>query len=153
MTQHLPQLFSQMGGKGRQKKNKGLKQGPRTLLGLRHLVRKHHHLGDRRIESQSFDVLSHLLDRLVEHPLVFERRNYVHHSTRQSALFIHHEPPRPFEKPCDPFHTPRTPRLHGLQRAHEHFVEPHRIGPELVHHLIGIHDIAAGFRHLLVVFP
>ena len=84
---------------------------------------------------------------------MFEGGGRRHHGIREPVFFTHHEPPYPFEEPRDSLYTPRAPRLHCLQRPHEHFIEPHRIGPELVHDLVGIHDVAAGLRHLLVIFP
>src|SRR5262245_61871105 len=88
----------------------------------------------------------------MEQPLLFESRNRPHHCTREPALLIYHKSPDSFQKPRHPFYTPRTPGLYGLQWAHEHFIEPYRIGSEVIHHLVGIDHVAAGFRHLLVVF-
>src|SRR5438132_2729381 len=57
VTQHLPQLFCQMGREGCQDQDEWFEYGPGALLGLRHLIRKYHHLGDRGIEPQRFDTL------------------------------------------------------------------------------------------------
>ena len=45
----------------------------------------------------------------------------------------------------------RLPRLHRLERAHEHLVEAQRVGAVLPHDVVGVDDVAARLRHLLVV--
>src|SRR5947209_19749252 len=43
------------------------------------------------------------------------------------------------------------PGLHGLERPHEHLVEPERVGAVLPPDVVGIHDVAPQLRHPLVV--
>ena len=56
------------------------------------------------------------------------------------------------QEAVDAFDALHPPGLGGLQRAHEHFVQPHRVGAVLLDDLVGIDDVAAGLAHLLVVF-
>ena len=61
--------------------------------------------------------------------------------------------PGTLQKTMNAFNAVHRPRLGGLQRPHEHFIQPHRVGAILFNNIVGIDDIAAGLAHLLVVFP
>jgi len=49
------------------------------------------------------------------------------------------------------WHVDDIPRLDGLQRAHEHLVQSQSVGPKLLHHVIGVDDVATTLGHLLPV--
>ena len=62
---------------------------------------------------------------------------------------VDHEPPAAVEKPADTTDAGGAPGLRRLERAHEHLVEAERVGAELLHHGVGVDDVAAGLRHLV----
>ena len=55
---------------------------------------------------------------------------------------------RPLQETEHTLHALRGPRLHRLQRTHEHLVEPQRIRAVIPHHIIRIDDILERLRHL-----
>ena len=68
------------------------------------------------------------------------------------ALLVHEQAPHAAEKAIDAFHALGAPGLHHLQRAHEHLVEPERVGAVLDQDIVGVNDVAARLGHLLAVF-
>src|SRR6059036_3282452 len=66
LAQPLPEFFGDVRREGREQQHEGLEERPRARLELGHLVREHHHLCDRRVKPQGFQVIRDLLDRLVQ---------------------------------------------------------------------------------------
>ena len=67
------------------------------------------------------------------------------------ALLVHEQAPHAAQEAIDPFHALGVPGLHHLQRAHEHLVEPERIGAILDEDVVRVDDVAARLGHLLAV--
>src|ERR1051326_2687146 len=66
----LPELFRQMRGERGKEENEGLHRRAGLRIGVQELVHKNHHLGNRRVEVQPFDIPRHLFDGLVKKPLL-----------------------------------------------------------------------------------
>ena len=49
----------------------------------------------------------------------------------------------------DAVHAARAPRLDLLQRPHKHLVEAEAVGAVLLHHVVGVDDVAAALGHLV----
>ena len=58
-------------------------------------------------------------------------------------------PPGAIQEAADAADAVHAPRLDGLQRAHEHLVQPQGVGPVFPHDFVGIDHVAAAFRHLI----
>src|SRR5918994_2763213 len=134
-----------------QEQEKWLNQGPWSLRKLRHLIGEDHHLRDGRVESEMFDVFGDLFNRLMEDPLLLDWGDGVDDRRREVACLVDHQTPDPFEEAGDALYASRTPGLHGFQWSHEHFIESNGVGAEAIDRLIGVHDVAARLRHLLIV--
>ena len=59
------------------------------------------------------------------------------------------EPPHAVQEPVHALDAARVPRLHLLERAHEHLVEPERVGAVPRDDLVGVDDVAAALAHLV----
>ena len=68
------------------------------------------------------------------------------------ALLVHEQAPDAAEKAIDALDTLGAPRLHHLQRAHEHLVKAERVGAVLDENVVGVDHVAARLGHLLAVF-
>ena len=66
-------------------------------------------------------------------------------------IFVHEQAPNARKKPRHPLHAAHAPRLHLFEWTHEHFVTTKGIRAVLLDHVIGIDDVAARLRHLLIV--
>ena len=139
--------------KRREEQHERLEQRARASLELGQLVREHHHLGDGGVELQRLEILRDLLDRLVQQPPRLDRGRFGRHRAAQASVLFHVEPPHPVEEARDALHTRRAPRLHGLERAHEHLVEAHGVRPVLVDDLVGGDHVAPRLGHLAAVLP
>jgi hypothetical protein len=58
---------------------------------------------------------------------------------------------RALEEAVHALHAVHLPRLDGVERAHEEFVETQAVRAVLVHDVVGVDHVAAGLGHLLVV--
>ena len=136
-------------------------------------VDEHHESGDSGIEVQRVEVFGHFLDAGVEgFQFGVSRVNVFDSGTQLDlfegfcaafrlggrvllefglAFFIDEQSPYAAEKTVNAFHAFGAPGLHHLQRPHEHFIKPQRIGPEFVNHFVRIHDVSARLGHLLAI--
>src|SRR5207248_10013158 len=67
-------------------------------------------------------------------------------------IFVHEQTPDAGEKTRKAFHAFHAPRLHLLERAHEHFVAAKGVRAVLGDDIEWIDDIAPALRHFAVVF-
>mmetsp|Transcript_26498 Transcript_26498/g.63294 ORF Transcript_26498/g.63294 Transcript_26498/m.63294 type:complete len:348 (+) Transcript_26498:488-1531(+) len=56
--------------------------------------------------------------------------------------------PRPVQEAEDPLHSVRVPRLHLLERTHEHEVEAQCVGARGADDVVGVNDVAFALGHL-----
>ena len=148
----LPQLLGEMRRERRQQQHERLGRGARHLRPFVRGVRQLHQRGDRRVEAHRLDVLGDLRDRLVHEALLLARRLGVGHAGAlppSSASLPAIKPPDPVQEPVRALDAARVPRLHLLERPHEHLVEPERVGAVARDDLVGIHDVAAALAHLV----
>ena len=70
-----------------------------------------------------------------------------------AALVLGHEQtPDARKKTRHAFHAAHAPRFHLLQGSHKHLVAAKGVGPVPVDHIVRIHNVAARFRHFLIIF-
>ena len=67
-------------------------------------------------------------------------------------VFLHDQTPDAGEETRDAFHAGHAPRLHLLQRPHEHFVAAERVGAVFGDDVVRIRPRCRALRHLLAVF-
>ena len=119
-------------------------------------VHENHHLRDRGIERERFDVLSHFLDRGVHDFLlrfiwinIFELGGQF---PLARLVFSREQTPDAGEKTGHAFDATHAPRFHLLERPHEHLVAPECVRAVLGDHIIRINNVPTRLRHLLIVF-
>ena len=84
--------------------------------------------------------------------LLLARRRRVGERRRVAAVVgvgAGDEPPHAVQEPVRALDAARVPRLHLLERAQEHLVEPERVGAVPRDDLVGVHDVAAALAHLV----
>src|SRR5262249_32262292 len=67
-------------------------------------------------------------------------------------VFGHEQTPDACKKTRYAFHATHAPGFHLFQGSHKHLVATKGVSAVLVDHVVRVHDVAARFRHFLVVF-
>ena len=167
------QIFGQMWREGVQQIEERAQHRARTRIPLGGFITENHERGDRRVEPHAFEVFGDLLDAGVQCLQLFIsrfhiRNGHVQFQLRQTSLggirrggdglfvilvatVIDEQPPNAAEESVHSLDTLRAPRLHHLQRAHEHFVQAEGVGAVFANHHVGIDHVAAALAHLLAV--
>ena len=70
------------------------------------------------------------------------------HKDRSFIAVTHHGAPGAAEETVHAFDALGLPRLHGVQRTHEHFVQTKAIGTVVADDVIRVHDVLEGLTHL-----
>ena len=112
-----------------------------------HFVVEDHQLANRGVEAHVLDVARDLDDGLVHHLLNGFRSSFVN-VDRSGIVVAHHRAPGAAEEAVHAFDALGLPRLHCIERAHEHFVQAKAIGTVVAHDVIGVHDVLEGLTHL-----
>ena len=85
------------------------------------------------LNDSLLDVARHRLDRLVQHAVLLGRGLDVAArpalSSHRLGPIVDDHPPDAVQKAADAADAVHAPGLDGLQRAHEHLVQPQRVGP------------------------
>ena len=66
-----------------------------------------------------------------------------------SAVGVDDHPPGPAQEPVNALDALHAPGLDGLQRAHEHLVEPQAVGAILGDDVVGVDHVAPALGHLV----
>src|SRR4029077_6415292 len=64
----------------------------------------------------------------------------------------HGQTPDARKKTRHALHAAHAPRFHLLQGSHKHLVTTKGVGAVLVDHVVRVHNVAARFRHFLIIF-
>ena len=147
VTEDAPHFFGDMRGKRVQQLHEGFARFAVALVHLHHFVVENHQLADGGVEAHVFDVVRDLDDRLVHHLFDCFRSGFVN-VNRSGIVVAHHGAPGAAEEAVHAFDALGLPRLHGIQRAHEHFVQAKAIGTVVADNVIGVHDVLEGLTHL-----
>src|ERR1700730_11323148 len=125
-------------------------------FGVGKRVHENHHLRNRGVKGERLDVFGNFLDcRMSDLLLPLTRIDSLHRGGKlpiASLILIHQQAPNAREKSRDTFDPAHVPRFHLLERSHEHFVTTKGVRAVLLDYVIGIDDVAARLRHLLIVF-
>ena len=68
-----------------------------------------------------------------------------------AAILVHEIAPHTLQESVDADHVARVPRLGGIQRPHEHFIQSQGIASELGYYLIRANGILEALAHLAVL--
>ncbi len=141
-----------------------------ALVHLHEFVVENHELAYGRVEAHVLDVRSHLDDALVHHLDDCIRGGFVDEHGG-CIFFAHHGTPGAVEavsqkrlvltrrvdeseaqaersQSVHAFDALGLPRLHGIERAHEHFVQTKAVGAVVAHNVIRVHNVLQGLTHL-----
>ena len=140
-------FFGDVRGKRVQQLHEGFARFAVALVHLHHFVVEDHQLANRGVEAHVFDIACHLDNGLVHHLFDCFRSGFVN-VNRSGIVVAHHGTPGAAEEAVHAFDALGLPRLHGVQRAHEHFVQTKAVGTVIAHHIIGVHDVLEGLTHL-----
>src|ERR1700724_1481953 len=125
-------------------------------LGVGKRVHENHHLRNRGVKGERVDVFGNFLDcRMRDLLLPLTRIDILHRGGKfpiASLILVNQQAPNAREKSRDTFDPAHVPWFHLLERSHEHFVTTKGIRAVLVDYVVGIDDVAARLRHLLIVF-
>ena len=152
VAQRLPQLLGQVRGKGRQQQHELLHRRPRPLPRLRKklvnsIIRAMAVLNDICSTSAvtAWIVLCSMRFCSARGLDVADGRVELH----GLGPIVDDHPPHAVQEAAHAAHAVHAPGLDGLQRAHEHLVQPQGVGPVFGHHLVGIDHVAAALGHLV----
>jgi hypothetical protein len=118
-----------------------------ALVHLHHFVVEDHQLANRGVEAHVLDVTRDLDNGLVHHLFDGFRSGFVN-VNRSCIVVANNGTPGATEEAVHAFDTLGLPRLHGVQRAHEHFVQAKTVGTVVANNVIGVHDVLEGLTHL-----
>ncbi len=147
VTEDAPHFFGDVRGKRVQQLDERFARFAVALVHLHHFVVEDHQLADRGVEAHVLDVARDLDDGLVHHLLDGFRSGFVN-VTRSGIVVTHHGAPSAAEEAVHTFDALGLPRLHCIQRAHEHFVQTKAVGTVVAYHVIRVHDVLQGLTHL-----
>ena len=119
-----------------------------NCLSIRERIGADHHLRDRGVEAELFDVFADLLDGLVNDALelfvgAFLRLRRILNLGRNFAFIGDCDTPDSREEAGHAFDALHLPGLHLFERAHEHFIEAQGVGAVVLHDVVGVDDVAA----------
>ena len=147
VTEDAPHFFGDVRGKRVQQLDERFARFAVALVHLHHFVVEDHQLANRGVEAHVLDVARDLDNGLVHHLLDGFRSGFVNEH-RSFIAVAHDRAPGAAEEAVHAFDALGLPRLHGVQRAHEHFVQTKTVGTVVAHNVIGVHDVLEGLTHL-----
>ena len=155
VPQRLPEFFGHVGREGGQQEDELFHRYAGALAGGGEVVREFHHSRDGGVERELGDIVGDCADRLMENAVFFGVGRAVDDGCvefdRLGAV-VNDQPPDAVEETVHAVDALHAPRFGGFERAHEHFVQPERVGAVFGDDGIGVDDVAAALRHFLVVF-
>ncbi len=147
----LPELLSEVRGKGSEQKDVGLEHRTRPNRFGGEARDALHEPGDAGIEPHLVEVVGDGPNGLVKEPRHSLGGRHVLHRAKKVALGVEEESPAPLEPASHAHHVPRGPGLHHLQGAHEHLVATEGICAVLPDDLVRVDHVASALGHLLPV--
>ena len=150
VSEDRPELFGEVRRVGREHEDERFCGGFGDFVELGEMIDEDHHLRDRRIEAEIFDVFADFADGLVADHLGLGIARDVGDALVELVFFAwgDEELPAFGEEAVDAGDAGCIPRLDLIERAHEHLIEAQRVGAEIAHDIVGVDDIAARFGHL-----
>jgi len=147
VAKDAPHFFGDVRGKRVQQLDERFARFAVALVHLHHFVVEDHQLADRGVEAHVLDIARDLDDGLVHHLLDSFRSGFIH-KDRGFIAVTDNRAPGAAEEAVHAFDALGLPRLHGVQRAHEHFVQAKTVGTVVTDNVIGVHDVLEGLTHL-----
>ena len=145
VAQEVPELLGDVGCEGREKHCKRLQDC--SFVALTKLVEANHKCRNRGVEREVFDILSNLLDGLVEGFELGGCGLLVAHG--EVASLVEVLSPEAAQEFVHTVNAVGVPRFALLQRTEEHFVHTESVGAVVVHNVVGIYHIEHTLTHLL----